>query len=65
HDPQRVQVHVFVAALAFLLDRLLEKKLKLAKLPFSTEEALTHLRTVHVVEAEVGGTKHPGGALRK
>ncbi|CAI9084877.1 IS1634 family transposase [Candidatus Methylacidiphilum fumarolicum] len=60
HDPQRVQAHVFVAALAFLLDRLLEKKLKLAKLPFSTEEAWTHLRTVHVVEAEVGGTKHRG-----
>ncbi len=37
-----VQAHVFVAALAFLLDRLLEKKLKAAKLPFSPEEALTH-----------------------
>ncbi|TFE67154.1 hypothetical protein A7Q09_01470 [Methylacidiphilum sp. Yel] len=41
-----VQAHGFVAALAFLLDRLLEKKLKAAKLPFSPEEALTHLRTV-------------------
>ena len=30
-----VQAHVFVAALAFLLDRLLEKKLKAAKLSFS------------------------------
>ncbi|TFE67282.1 hypothetical protein A7Q09_08590 [Methylacidiphilum sp. Yel] len=40
------QAHVFVAALAFLLDRLLEKKLKAAKLSFSPKEALTHLRTV-------------------
>jgi|GEM_PF-6160125 len=37
-----VQAHGFVAALAFLLDRLLEKKLKTAKLLFFPEEALTH-----------------------
>ncbi len=41
-----VQAHGFVAALAFLLDPLLEKKFKAAKLPFATEEALAHLRTV-------------------
>ena len=60
HDPQRVHAHVFVAALAFLLDRLLEKKLKGAKLPFSTEEALTHLRTVQVVEVDIDGAKRRG-----
>jgi transposase len=40
-DPQRVQAHIFVAALAFLLERFLDKKLKSAKLPFSSQEDLT------------------------
>ena len=52
-----VQAHGFVAALACLLDRLLEKKLKAAKLPFATEEALAHLRTVQLVDVALEAPK--------
>lgn len=51
---QRVQAHVFVAALAFLLHRALEKKLKAAGLDLSATEALDALRTVRVVDIELG-----------
>ena len=50
----RVQAHIFVAALAFLLQRALEKKLKAAGSKLSDEAALEALRTIHVVEMEVG-----------
>ncbi|VVM08108.1 hypothetical protein MAMT_02110 [Methylacidimicrobium tartarophylax] len=56
-NPERVRVHVFVAALAFLLDRLLEKKLKAAHLLFCTEQAWAALRTIHVVEFSLGKAK--------
>ena len=44
----------FVAALAFLLERALAKKLKAAGSKLSGEAALEALRTIHVVEMEVG-----------
>lgn len=47
---QRVQAHIFVAALAFLLHRALEKKLKAAGLDLSATEALQALRSVRVVD---------------
>ena len=50
----RVQAHVFVASLAFLLDRALEKKLKSAELDLSSKEAWQILKTVRVVEIELG-----------
>ena len=59
-EPRRVQAHVFVAALAFLLDRLLEKKLKAAQLPFSSEQAWVALRTLHVVDVDIGGMRRRG-----
>lgn len=51
---ERVQAHIFVAALAFLLNRAIEKKLKAAGVPLSTAQALKALRTVHIVELKVG-----------
>lgn len=45
---QRVQAHLFVAALAFLLHRAIEKKLKAAQLDLSATEALQALRSVKV-----------------
>ncbi|MDD2676632.1 MAG: IS1634 family transposase [Methylacidiphilaceae bacterium] len=60
HNPKRVRAHVFVAALAFLLDRLLEKKLKAANLPFSSEQAWVALRTIHLVEFAFGSEKRRG-----
>jgi transposase len=53
----RVQAHVFVASLAFLLDRALEKKLKSAGLDVSSREAWQLLKTVRVVEIGVGSEK--------
>jgi transposase len=51
---QRVKAHVFVATLALLLHRALEKKLKTTGLDFSASEALQALRTVRVVQIDVG-----------
>ena len=52
-DP-RVEAHIFVAALAFLLHRTIEKKLKAAGLDLSATEALRVLRTVRLVEFTLG-----------
>ena len=54
HRSKRVRAHIFVAALAFLLDRALEKKLKAAGVPMSSAQALEALRTMHVVDIRVG-----------
>jgi len=56
----RVEAHVFVAALALLLHRALEKKLNAAKIDLSASEALQALRTVRVVEIDCGA----GGVKR-
>lgn len=55
----RVEAHLFVAALAFVLHRAIEKKLKAAQLDLSATEALQALCTVRVVEVDLGeaGTK--------
>src|SRR5512136_155340 len=53
----RVQAHVFVASLAFLLDRAMEKKLKSASLDISSREAWQLLKTVRVVEIGVDAEK--------
>ena len=50
----RVQAHLFVASLAFLLDRALEKQLKSAGLDLSSKEAWQVLKTVRVVEIQLG-----------
>jgi transposase len=55
HKADRVRAHIFVASLAFLLDRALEKKLKAAQIDISSKEAWQLLKTVRVVEIAVGG----------
>src|SRR5262247_2896658 len=50
----RVQAHIFVAALAFLLHRAIEKKLKAACLDLSATEALTILKSIRVVDIDLG-----------
>jgi hypothetical protein len=40
-----VEAHIYVAALAFLLHRAIEKKLKAARLDLSATEALTALKS--------------------
>ena len=54
---ERVQAHIFVAALALLLHRAIEKKLKAAGLDLSATEALQALRSVRVVDFELGDGK--------
>ncbi len=56
----RVRAHIFVAALSFLLERVLEKKLKAAGVSLSAREALQALNTVSVVEFDVGVQKKTG-----
>jgi transposase len=50
----RVEAHIFVAALAFLIHRAIEKKLKAARLDLSATEALTILKSVRVVDIDLG-----------
>jgi transposase len=51
----RVQAHIFVAALAFTIHRAIEKKLKAADLDLSATQALIALKTVRVVDINLGG----------
>jgi transposase len=53
---QRVRAHIFVAALALLLTRVLERRLKEAGLELSTEQALQALSTIRLVSFKVGAS---------
>ncbi|MBI4264899.1 MAG: IS1634 family transposase [Acidobacteria bacterium] len=54
YTADRVRAHIFVASLAFLLDRALEKTLKASGLDISSKEAWHLLKTVRVVEIDLG-----------
>jgi hypothetical protein len=56
----RVRAHIFVAALAFLLERVLERKLKEAGTDLSVTDALQALATIGVVEFDVGASSKVG-----
>ena len=60
HLDRRVSAHIFVAALAFLIDRLLERSLRTAKLPFSTTTAWQALQTIRHVSFRVNGESKTG-----
>lgn len=74
HREERVQAHVFVAALALLLDRALEKSLRGVRSPLSTPFAWQALETVRCVEVDLGqqrskscvtrGNQHASAVLR-
>jgi hypothetical protein len=53
----RVEAHIYVAALAFLLHRAIEKKLKAARIDISATEALSILKSVRVVDIALGDGK--------
>ena len=57
---RRVRAHIFVAALAFLLDRLLERHLKAAKTNLSTSDAWSALETIRHVTFRVQGEHRTG-----
>jgi len=60
HSPNRVKAHIFVAALALLLERLLERWLKEAKVDLSAREALVAVQTIRQVVFEVAGRQRSG-----
>lgn len=51
---ERVEAHIFVAALALLVQRAIEKKLKRAGMDISAKEALCALKTIQVVDIDLG-----------
>jgi transposase len=53
---RRVRAHIFVAALALLLTRVLERRLKDAGVDLSTEEAVQALSTIRLVSFKVGAS---------
>ncbi len=66
HAERRVRAHIFVAALAFLLDRMLERKLRDAKSTLSSTSAWEALKTIKLVQFRIDGelrtTLTPGSA---
>jgi len=56
----RVRAHIFVAALAFLLDRLLERRLKAGHTNLSTGDAWSALETIRHVTFRVQGEHRTG-----
>ena len=54
HRDERVQAHVFVAALALLLDRALEKSLRAAGSHLSSPFAWQALEMIRCVEVDLG-----------
>ena len=51
----RVKAHIFVAALALLVQRLIERRLVDAGIDFSAERAIQALSTVHLVTLRLDG----------
>lgn len=60
HHERRVRAHIFVAALSFLLERMLERALKDAGVPLSAQAALTALQTIRHVRFQVHGEQRTG-----
>jgi len=57
---RRVRAHIFVAALAFLMERMLERALQDAGVPLSAQAALTALQTIRHVRFQVAGAERTG-----
>jgi transposase len=60
HADRRVRAHIFVAALAFLLDRMLERALRDARVALSSSEAWHALETIRHVRLLVNGETRSG-----
>jgi transposase len=58
--PHRVQAHIFVAALAFLIDRMLGRRLKTAGSGLSTKDAWNALQTIRHITFKVNGQERAG-----
>ena len=60
HAERRVKAHIFVAALAFLIERMLERALKDAGLSLSARSALEALQTIRHVQFRIDGELRSG-----
>lgn len=60
HHERRVRAHIFVAALSFLMERMLERALQDAGVPLSAQAALTALQTIRHVRFQVNGAERTG-----
>ena len=60
HLERRVRAHIFVAALAFLLDRMLERALRDANVNLSSTAAWRALETIRHVRMQVNGELKTG-----
>ena len=60
HVERRVKAHIFVAALAFLIERMLERALKDARLSLSARSALEALKTIRYVQFRIDGERRSG-----
>jgi transposase len=60
HNERRVRAHIFVAALSFLIERMLERALKDAGVQLSAQAALTALQTIRHVRVQVEGEERTG-----
>ena len=59
-NDRRVRAHIFVAALSFLIERMLERALKDAGVPLSAQAALMALQTIRHVRFQVNGQARKG-----
>ena len=60
HAHRRVRAHIFVAALSFLIERMLERALQAAGLNLSAQSALASLQTIRHVQFRVDGQLRSG-----
>jgi transposase len=59
-NDRRVRAHIFVAALSFLIERMLERALQDAGVPLSAQAALTALQTIRHVRFQVADEERTG-----
>jgi transposase len=60
HAQRRVKAHIFVAALSFLIERMLERALRKAGVSLSAQSALESLKTIRHVQFRVDGQLRSG-----
>jgi transposase len=60
HAQRRVKAHIFVAALSFLVERMLERALQAAGVKLSAQSALASLQTIRHVQFRVDGQLRSG-----
>lgn len=60
HADRRVKAHIFVAALSFLMERMLERALQDSQVNLSAQSAIESLKTIRYVQFQVDGEPRSG-----